>query len=283
MPYRIIFLFLLFIVSDIQAQNWKRTRYELSGGIGIASFMGDIGAPKNEGINKYVWMHYQAFSPIGHAGMRYIINQRLSVKSQLRLGILRDSDRFGAYRLIIVGGKTYGRGYYFQTFLAEFSVQGEFHLVRERRKRTLYSQSSDFFIRFRNFNLPTYLFGGLGVNYFNPKMRVGGQWEKMQEIRVKGTGIPKHKMAAVFYGGIGFKYKVTPRLFFGVEAASHICLSDNLDDLGNKVSKYKGVKMAGLGGDFYDIYNTLTFNLTLKMKTNRKGLPRFKRTFTGIF
>lgn len=277
------FVFIFILIGILaNAQSWKRTRYELIGGIGATSFMGDIGAPENIGIKKYFWLTPQSFRPNSTLGLRYRITPKISAKTILSLGIISADDEYGAWKTKIVNGVNVSRGMHFRSVLVEWGVQGEYQINKERRKRNIYG-ANRFKTRIRNINIPTYFFAGVGAVYFNPKIRTGGQWRPLQEYRSDTTGLSKTNFSMVIMGGIGFRYKINSRTYFGVEATTHYCSNDNMDDFGEAKTTYDlpglGLRKNVHGGKYNDVYNTLTFNVIYKLKTNRKGLPRLNTIF----
>ena len=91
----ILLLSLLLLVGEYanaQASRWKRTRYEVFGGLGVTTFVGELGG-KNSG-NGHFFSDYDFTSQrvMAQAGMRYKILNPLAVKGSLSYAWLSGSD-----------------------------------------------------------------------------------------------------------------------------------------------------------------------------------------------
>ena len=81
----IILLLLIINVSFSQSSRWKRTRYEIVGGVGLTGFMGDLGGVSVS--SKHIMdFNFRAQRPAFQAGMRYKILEPLAVKGTLTYG-----------------------------------------------------------------------------------------------------------------------------------------------------------------------------------------------------
>ena len=87
----------------------------------------------------------------------------------------------------------------------------------------------------------TYVFGGIGIFHFNPYTYYAGSKIYLQPLGTEGQGIaiyPDRKFysLAQFENpfGIGFKYKVSPRILVGIEFSSRLLYTDYLDDVSKK-------------------------------------------------
>ena len=134
--------------------------------------------------------------------------------------------------------------------MIEPSFQLEYSLIKERYGRR-YTFSN---IRRFNFNhVNTFLFIGVGGLFYFP--------DKSIDID-NGIGDPGI-FAAVFPMGIGFKYSINRVYTFGIEFGNRFTTTDYLDSHSDKYSTAN------------DSYFFLMFTFAKRLRTSRKGLPRF--------
>ncbi len=306
-----IIIFLFFILSfvqksDAQVYKWKKLRYEAIIGGGVSNFMGDVGAPKNEGLAKYFWTNVNAWRPLGVIGGRMAISERHKAKVALTLGYLYANDAYGS---------KVGNQFEVRTSIIELAAQYEFYIFREQQKRNIY----DFLgasQRFKNFVLPTYVFVGVGGLYYNPKTLFDGEWVALQpyntEIKPDGTE-GYSRIAFTVPVGLGVKFKLTKYVSANIEAGWRLPFTDYIDDLGAgdypdletivEDGDYTRAALSWRGhgydrmsdeliekletqvpsgsrrgsGEWYDQYQFVTVTLNFKLKTGRRGQPRLRR------
>ena len=135
-------------------------------------------------------------------------------------------------------------------FFIEPSLQLEYSLIKERFSRR-YTLSN-----MRHFNIShvnTYLFIGVGGLFYFPD----------KDINIE-TGVGEAGMfSAVFPMGIGFKYAINRVYTMGLELGNRFTTTDYLDGHSDKFSKGN------------DAYLFLMFTVSKRLRTSRKGLPRF--------
>jgi len=252
MKYKHIFISLLVVLSlNVSAQRWNQRKYEFYYGIGIANFMGDIGAPTD--ANKYIWMNIPStIGYNGNVGLRYNFKERSFVRASLYFGLMNAKD-------VPDNPKFYYRGYEMTSFFTELSVKYEFIIVKEKKRRTIYRQLGE--SPLKNLSVPTYIFVGLGTN-FNV-----GKLQQTQDLANKTDNFVN--IAPVVPFGIGSKIRINRTTYFGLEAGIRIAFSDGIDGA-------KGIENAQFG-EYFDQYQFLTFNLIHKLRSNKKGLPKFKK------
>lgn len=299
-----IFLLFIFLPALSYSQRWKKKPYEFMYGVGFTNFNGDVGAPVNKGLNQYYWFHLASTRPVFFVGGRYYFLDRMSVRLSIMYGWLTADDHEN-------GAEWTGRNLNFRTPIIETSSQIEFLIIKEKRKRNIYYNIRGSRSKLSNINIPTYLFVGLGGFYFNPKGKYRGDWYSLQPFCTEGQGLPGggekyHRFALSVPFGVGFKYKIADYTYVGFEAGYRYTFTDYIDDVGGKyydthqIESAYGEEAAALsyrahsqdniqpgytsggstkGGEFIDTYQFFIFNITQKLKTGRKGLPKFTPTF----
>jgi len=217
----------LLTVTDASSQMWKRHRYELTGGIGTANFMGDLGGGDKEparflGIRD---LDLASTRPSVQLGLRYKLYEFVAIRANLGYNLLHGDDAFSANE----GRKT--RNLSFRSHTFEFSMQFEFYILKDRGQRFI-SQETKFL-----HNLSVYLLGGAGIFYYNPKAQYYGQWYELQPLGTEGQDIPESglerykRYAFCFPMGIGFKYNLKRRYGISLEISNRYTTTDYIDDV----------------------------------------------------
>lgn len=297
----LIVITLLFVIQ-VNAQyskRWKRYRYEFVAGVAATNFLGELGGADSQGTDFLRDFEFSMTRPALNIGMRYKIFEKFSTKVGLTYGVLSGNDKSTdeKYRK--------NRNLNFYSHLLEFAGQFEYSLIREkighrynlRRVRGL-----------KGFKLNTYLFAGIAGFYFNPygKHPITDEWVALQPLGTEGQGLvgsrekySRLQLAIPF--GIGFKYGINRELSIGIELGARKTFTDYIDDVSStyydndllRASNPLAADMADPSSDEvkasgqtsanqqrgdakdYDSYMFLLITLNYKLKTTRKGLPKF--------
>ncbi len=241
-----IYIFiLLFVIPYLSsAQRWKRYRYELIGGIGTVNVFGDLGGGDGVARHNTLDFNIQGTRPALMIAGRYKLKELLAVKANFCLAYANASDKYTNNEA------RSNRGATANTFFIEPSIQLEYSLIKERYGRR-YT-----FSNIRHFNLNhinTYLFIGVGGLFYFP--------DKTIKID-NGVGEPG-VFTAAFPMGIGFKYAMNRVYTVGLELGNRFTTTDYLDGHSDKFSQ---------GNDSYFF---LMFTFAKRLRSSRKGLPRF--------
>ena len=78
-------------------------------------------------------------------------------------------------------------------------------------------------------NLTTYLMGGLGATFINPKAELDGTFHNLQPLQTEGDNYSK--VALVIPVGAGINYKLSYEWSIGLEASYRFTTTDYLDDV----------------------------------------------------
>ena len=248
MNFKILYIFLLLIVLMpviANAQRWKRTRYEVLGGIGPSNFFGDLGGVNKDGTHFMGDIDMKATRYHLVIGVRYKVQEKMALKFNLIYGRIYGSDIFTE-----VPGRA-NRNVTFSSGLFEPSLQFEYSILKERLG-TRYTFRN--IKRFKFTYVNTYVFLGFGGVLFNPKIN---------HIVKSNKNQPFHRFNMVFPIGLGFKYAMNRRTTLGFEFGQRYTTTDYLDGHSDTHSKAR------------DSYAFLTINVTYKFKTARSGLPKF--------
>lgn len=254
-----IIIFLLTVCyAQSDAQRWKKYRYEFSYGLGATNFMGDVGAPAQNFITQYFWINPYFFRPIGNVGLGYVLHERIHAKANMYFGWISADDRYGEWA---------SRKLKFSSFLVETSLQAEVYIVREKRKRNIYRFNNRFRRKLQNVSVPTYLFVGFGGSLVNTNLQAIGTVSSENSFSGETILGKKTTFTGTIPVGIGFRYRLSNRIYLGLEASLRYTLSDKID---NHIPDQ---------GQWIDAYQFLMFSLNYKMKSARSGLPRFKMSY----
>ena len=233
------------IHTDLSAQRWKRTRYELLAGTGPSFFMGEFGGSYRTGSHFLGDLDMQATRYNLMVGTRFKIQEKFAVKINFIYGRVHGSDSYTTNEGRI------GRGGTFSSPIFETSVQFEYSVLKERFGNRYTFQ---YMKKFKLSHVNTYIFLGAGGFFFNPKVTATGTTNTLTSYS---------KVNGCFPLGIGFKYGVNRRYSLGIEIGQRYTTTDAIDGWKDKYSK---------GGDAYAF---LLINMTYKLKTARSGLPKF--------
>lgn len=240
--YIILLLILIPYCSD--AQRWKRYRYEVVGGVGTVNIFGDLGGGDGDAKHNMLDFDIQSTRPAVMLAARYKLKELFAIKTAIYLAYASSSD---AYTDNISRSN---REATTNTFFIEPSVQLEYSIIKERYGRR-YTFSN---IKRFNFNhVNTFLFVGVGGLLYFPN----------KEIKYdNGVGEPG-VIAVSFPMGIGFKYAINRVYTLGLEVGNRFTTTDYLDSHSDVHSK---------GNDAYFFF---MFTFAKRLRTSRKGLPRF--------
>lgn len=289
-----LILFLTFISSIGYSQRWKKIRYELIYGIGATNFYGDLGGGNGKGKHNFTDLDLSTTRPALYAAMRYRITQRVATKLNVIYGNIKGNDGNST------SNRT-GRNLSFKSMIVESSCQVEYSLTKEKTGRR-YSFTSSGKIRFDGIN--TYLFAGIGGVYYNPKAQyIDQKWYALQPLGTEGQGLPGakakySKIAACVPIGVGMKYSYNRKMNFGMEFGYRLTTTDYMDDVSDLYYDNNAIKAAKGDVAAYfadpregtpvpngtkwrgnpktkDGYMFILFNLSMKIRVGRNGLPKF--------
>ncbi len=244
----LVSVFLFIGISNAQrGMRWKRTRYEIMGGIGMSSFMGDLGGGKSSG-KSYArnLADFDLFSSRAAkwGGMRYKLSPSFAVRGTLVLGQLSGDDKWSGDE----GRRT--RNLNFRTILIENSYQIEYSIIKESNARK-WNKKRGRKVRGPSFNL--YTFAGVGGFFFNPKGEDQyGNWVSLQPLGTEGQTANGNnnkysRFAVCVPYGLGMKIGINRRLDFGFEYGFRYTLTDYVDDVGKSYYDNKAIVDANGG------------------------------------
>jgi len=182
--------------------NFQRQRsLILTGGIGTASYFGDLKDP-GELID---------VKPTFSIGLRQHFTPHISIRSELTVFTLKGNDKSSE------DAARQKRNLSFKATNFELNVVGMFDLFP--RGRYFYQRPG---INF-------YGLAGIGVMYMNPKAELDGETYALQPMRTEN--VKYARVQPVIPYGIGARFKVNPFLNVGIEGVWRLTFTDYLDDV----------------------------------------------------
>ena len=224
--YLILFLLTFLFVDTVSAQQWRRERKEYVFGLGVSNFLGDLGGANQYGTNGFKDLEFSATRPNGSFGYRYRTGKQHCVKGMLHIAYLSGDDKKTEelYRR--------NRNLNFRTPIVELNGQFEWMLTRQREGHRYNLRGVQ---GWRNINIESYVFVGLGVMWFNPQGNYNGTWINLKPLCTEGQGLvytrkPYHMVQPVIPLGFGFKYAISREWSIGLEYGIRKTWCDYLDD-----------------------------------------------------
>ncbi len=188
------------VISSAQEADYYRM--EIGGGIGLQNYLGDYNSNLLRGLQ-----------PSGSIMAKYLPNERMALKADLSIGMLKGNAKNSSDKYIRDNDLTD-----FKTTLGDLSLMFEYNFWR-------HGMAGDY----RHLKpLVPYLTAGIGGSYINAKNNLTG--EKINDF---SFNVPL---------GFGVKYKIAERINSGLEWTIHFTSSDKLDAVADPL----GIKSGGL-------------------------------------
>jgi hypothetical protein len=223
-----VLIIILTLPSIADAQRWKQYRRQVIGGAGVTNFLGDLGGGNDIGRD-FVWdLDFAATRPSLLVGYRYQLNTFMFLRANLQWGILRSNDELTEEPFRSQRNLNFRTGFFEADLMAEFYIiqnaRGNLYRLRGVRGR-------------RGLKMDVYLFGGLGLMYFNPKAQDNaGTWTALQPLGTEGQGLPgeddKYKrFTFTIPYGIGIGKSIDRYWGVNLEFSARATFSDYIDDV----------------------------------------------------
>jgi hypothetical protein len=238
--------------TNLASSRWKYRRWEVIAGAGTAHLYGDIGG-YSKGSNalgfKDISIKNVRFNLAG--SLRYMLNNDFSLRLNLNFTGLHASDSRGSNEARVLESTT---------FIIEPDFLAEYYLVKSRYDGVLlFGQNRKNFLLNFLYTFNIYGFAGLGTAIYKV--------DHSESDLASGT-YSNGGFALTIPAGFCLNMSWNARTTFGVEFAVKYALSDYLDGYSSQFSRSN------------DIYHTITFTYSYKLKTGPHGGPRFARAGT---
>ncbi len=258
----------LFFVGTAYAQhtnfntqrNWSLNKKEIMFGIGATQFLGDLGGRDQIGKDySLADLDLPSTSIGGMIGFRYRFHPYFATTTSLNVGLLKGND---ALTNEIIRES---RNLHFRSIIVELSHRFEIIILANEKFGARYSLSGHS-KKMRETNTQLYLFGGIGVAYFNPKAKYNGSWTALRPLSTEGQGLdggPEmySRITATIPLGIGFRVGLNRMWRIGIEATYVKTFSDYIDDVSGEYYD-RNILATQVGDDAAYLSNPSTQNST---------------------
>jgi hypothetical protein len=197
MPKIIAAFFLLFIITNVQAQTW-----EIGGAVGAAGYIGDLNVnnpvkPSGGAVGLFVKRNFNRYLS---AKLNYTFLQISGADSTSSSQQFRD------------------RNLSFTTPLKELSLMAEFNFMS--------------YIPDAGKNLYTpYIYLGGGLTSYAPRTMLNGNEVSLRHLRTEGQSNEYSKLAIVIPFGAGIKYNISGKWTVAADLGYRFTNTDYLDDV----------------------------------------------------
>jgi len=210
-----------------EAQTWRYVRHEVSLGVGVSNFLGDLGGARGIGTHYFKDLKARSTRPSLMGSYKFMLSPAFSVKASVIWGYLHGDDAITKNEI------RNNRNLSFRSMLGEFSAICEFYPWGERvspryKVGGIYGNAT--------FTIMPYMYLGVGLSLFNPKASINGNWVALQPLGTEGQGIgynpdPYKRYTMVFPAGIGGKYMIDKKWSLSFDLSFRYTLSDYIDDV----------------------------------------------------
>jgi len=193
------------VIRNIKAKLQKAAQVKgYDSGAGLGTFSFNIGTSSYYGdlCDQYSCM---IFRPNFGIGYMYRWNRRLSFRAEANYYRLHSNDFYTK------------RNFSFRSGNAEFYIGGIYDIFefskRYKKRKTI----------------TPYVFGGVGLTYFNPRAEYNGTWYALEPLQTEGNKYSR--ITAILPFGFGAKLKLPKGFDLMMEAGYRKTFSDRLDDV----------------------------------------------------
>lgn len=210
-----------------QSSYWKTHRQEISGGFGIANFLGELGG-RNEIGSPFVWdLEFSQTRPAVSLAYRYYVARKMALRTTFGYGILAGNDNLTTELF------RNNRNLNFKTDLFELSVALEFHMFSEELGHVYDLRGVK---GTKSSRVGFYAFVGVGGIYFDPKAQFNNAWVKLRPIGTEGQGLPGgadpySNFSVSIPMGFGLRKALSRQWSYGLELQYSKTFTDYIDDV----------------------------------------------------
>jgi hypothetical protein len=272
----VVFFILLFpLFSFSQNLRWKKQRRELVGAVGASNFLGDLGGANRVGTHFIRDFEFLLTRPAVSAGFRYRVAENMAVKSSLHWALISGNDRLTKepYRN--------NRNLSFRSNIFEASSQFEYSFIKEKQGHRYKIKNVK---GLKKLNFESYLFGGVGLVFFNPKGKYNGKWYALQPLGTEGQGLIPGKNKYKRYTlsvpvGFGIRYPINREMVVGFEYGLRYTLTDYMDDV--STDYYDKEKIRAERGDIAAHFSdpSLGDHPNYTIEGEQRGNPKYKDAY----
>lgn len=227
------FLALVGLSNSLNAQYfrdsnyWKTHRRQISLGIGISNFLGELGGRDQIG-SPFIWdLEMSQTKPAISVTYRYFLAKRLVLRGGGAYGVLAGNDNLTkeVFRN--------NRNLNFKSNIFEGQLGLEFQVTEELPGHIYDLRGVKGMTPSR---LGTYVFAGISVFHFKPQAQFNGGWVDLQPLHTEGQGLPNgpenYKLTQIGIPmGVGIRKGLSKRTSVGLELQYTKTFTDYIDDV----------------------------------------------------
>jgi hypothetical protein len=208
------------------AQRKKHYRWEAGVDIGAANFLGDLGGANQIGTHFVKDLEISLTRPALGVHLRYRNNRFVGYRANFAYGKVYGNDALTEERY------RHNRNLNFKSNIFEFSTVLEFYFSKERAGHVYNIKKLK---GWRNIDIQSYGFLGIGGFYYNPKGSYEGKYVDLRPLRTEGEGLKPgtkiySKYSVCIPMGLGFKYGLNKQWSVGLEFGLRLTFTDYIDD-----------------------------------------------------
>ncbi len=206
---------------------WKTHRNELTIGLGISNFLGELGG-RNQIGSPFIWdLELSQTKPAVSIGHRYYTGEKMAVRTNFTYGILAGNDNLTTEVF------RQNRNLNFKSDVFELQIVYELHFFTEQLGhvydlRGVKGEKSS--------RVGLYLFAGVGGFYFNPKSLLNGTYVELRPLGTEGQGLPGgpdeyNNFQFCIPMGFGVRKALSKQWSAGLELQYTKTFTDYIDDV----------------------------------------------------
>lgn len=206
-------------------RNWSLHKKELQIGLGATQFNGDLGGAS--GIGKHYSMRdidWESTGFAGWLGYRQRFHPYFATTSSICFFNLKGNDAYSQEPI------RNARNLQFKSMCIEVQQRLEFIFLANEKFGSTFNLPGNY--SKKNHSQQYYIFGGIGLLYFNPKAQyTDGSWVALRPLKTEGQSKAYSPLTLTMPLGLGFRYGVSRMWRVGVELAYVKTFSDYIDDV----------------------------------------------------
>lgn len=207
--------------------NWSMNKKELVLNAGASQFLGDLGGHNGVGAQKSLRdINFSSTHMNLGVGFRYRFHKHWATTTSLDFSMLKGNDALTKEPI------RNARNLHFRSPFLNLSQRVEWIIYSIEEVGNRYGLKGG--MKSKNFRV--YLFGGVGLAWFNPQAKYQGKWVNLRPLKTEGQGLeggPKNYLpiTATIPAGIGVRFGISKMWTMGIEATYLKTFSDYIDDV----------------------------------------------------
>ncbi len=206
---------------------WKTHRNELSVGVGISNFLGELGG-RNQIGSPFIWdLEFSMTKPAFSLGYRYFLAKQWALRGAGTYGVLAGNDNLTTETF------RQNRNLNFRSNVIEAQLVLEWHPFQELPGHIYDLRGVKGMAPSR---MGLYFFAGVGGFHFNPKAQIDGTWVELRPLGTEGQWLPDGPEEYNLYQfcipmGVGIRRAIDRKSTIGLELQYTKTFTDYIDDV----------------------------------------------------